>query len=40
MAVLEALRGIFRDDKAVMAKFKEFGREVGKTRKVSEEEAA
>jgi hypothetical protein len=40
MAVLEAMRGIFRDDKAVMAELDEFTRATPRSRKVSEEEAA
>ena len=36
MAVLEALRGAFRDDKVVQTKLKEFGRKVGRTRKAAE----
>jgi hypothetical protein len=39
MAVLEALRGIFREDKIVLAKLREFSREVGKTKKVTEDAA-
>jgi hypothetical protein len=40
MAVLEAMRGIFRDDKAMMAELDEFSRDSSKTKKASEEEAA
>ena len=40
MAVLEAMRGIFREDKAVMAELDEFSRATPRSRKVSEEEAA
>jgi len=36
MAVLEALRGAFRDDKVVQAKLKEFSRKVGRTRKAAD----
>ena len=39
MAVLEALRGIFRGNKVALAKLKEFGRGNGKPRKVTEEAA-
>jgi hypothetical protein len=37
MAVLEALRGAFREDKVVQTKLKEFGRKVGRNRKAAEE---
>ena len=40
MAVLEAMRGIFRDDKAMMAELDEFNRAPSRSRKASEEEAA
>jgi hypothetical protein len=40
MAVLEAMRGIFREDKAVMAELDEFSRAPSRSRKASEEDAA
>ena len=40
MAALNALRGIFREDKAMMAKLDEFTRVGGRPRKASTEEAA
>jgi hypothetical protein len=40
MAVLEAMRGIFRDDKAMMAELDEFNRATPRSRKPSDEQAA
>jgi hypothetical protein len=39
IAVLVALRGVFRDDKVVMAKLKEFTRAGGRPKKAAEEAA-
>jgi hypothetical protein len=39
IAALVALRGVFRDDKVVLAKLKEFTREGGRPKKAAEEAA-
>jgi hypothetical protein len=40
MALLNAARGMFREDKVVMAELDRFGRQVGRPRKTAEEEGA